>query len=386
MNLKKLWDKNKAQIIPVLDLAKTCLEDIIDMRKHPNAIDYVNLALSFKENLDDAYNLKDTYRYFNNPKWKLIASDQIGSVICNLIQSSMTTRLIPVATEARAAAFVSEIEGVKFGWIILEDESDNVYVEKIAEDRYTKVLEKIFWEQHPFRHVVLGMQGNEEKNSLYLKDDEKGTNFVVTPLAKIYADDIQDYLKQNISRSILYYGPTGSGKSNLIKNICFQLQLKTIRINSISQLSTEIISEIIKIFNPDAIILEDIDHVPTHDVSQLLDKIENFNKKHKLCFATANKISKLDDAIIRPERFDQTVRIFQLEHEIVKNLVFGDLEIYEKVRDWPAASITELMKRIKVKGKAHALDNMQDLLDRIQKRMSQMINFYYFGACRIEAE
>lgn len=368
--ISDFWQKNKTHIVPALTLTKRCLENVIEMREKSNIIDYINLGFSFKDNFETAYNLKDPYTYFNTPNWKFITSNSMGLVVCNLVQNSMKNRVMPIASAESVAAFIGELEGIKFGWILYEDEADKLYVEKTAENSYVKVLEKIFWENYPSHHVVLGIQNEEEPtNRIYVKDDEKSKEYTPTALAQTYTEDIQDYLNHGICRSILFYGPPGSGKSNLVKNICFQLNLRTIRINNISQLSTDTISEVIRIFNPDAVILEDIDHVPSRDMDQLLDKIENFNKKHKLCFATANKLSKLDNAVIRPERFDQIKRIFQLEREIALKLVGYDEEIYQEVKDWPAASIIELMKRVKVKGKVHALvkANMQDLLDRIQK-------------------
>lgn len=354
--------------MPALILTKKCLEDVIEMRRRPNVIDYVNLGFSFKENVENAYDLRDPYTYFNNPKWKFVTSDSMGMLVCNLVQNSMKSRIIPVATSESVAAFVGDIEGVRFGWIFYEDEADKLYVEKSSEHKYIKVLEKIFWEAYPSNHAVLGVQGEGNPSSkIYIKEDNKGADFTPTPLAKIYADDIKDYLKHGICRSMLFYGPPGTGKSNLVKNICFELGLKTIRINNISQLSTDTVSEIIKIFNPNAVVLEDIDKVPSNDLTQLLDKFENFGKQNILCFATANKLAKLDSAIIRPERFDQLNKIFNLEKEIAMSLVSGDQAIYEIVKDWPAVSITELMKRIKVKGKEYALANMEDLVERVQR-------------------
>lgn len=367
MDIKKIFQENKTRVGPALNLTKRCLEDIIEMRKKPNYIDYLNLAFSFKENFENAYNLKDPYNYFNSPKWKFITSDSMGLVICNLIQDSLKSRIVPVAAVDSVAAFIAEVEGIKFGWVMYEDEKDKrLYVEKSAEATYTSVLEKVFWDTYTSHRVVLGMREEESGSKIYIRDDEKNKEFIPTKLASFYVEDIQDYLRHGFTRSILFYGPPGSGKSNLVKNICSQLRLRTIRINNISQLSTDTVSEIIRIFNPDAIILEDIDNIPSQDVSQMLDKIENFNK-HKLLFATANRLSRLDNATMRPERFDKVERIFKLEREITIELVRGDEEIYNIVKDWPAVSITELMKRVKVKGKVNALANMQDLVDRVRQ-------------------
>lgn len=366
--LQEFWHQHREQIIPGLVLIKRCLSSIVEMREKPNLADYLNLGFSIHDNFEVAYSLKDPYCYFNNSKWKFITSNSLGGIICNLIQNSLA-KIIPVSASGEAAtAFVTEIEGIKFGWILYENQIDRLYVEKSAEKHYTRVLEKIFWEQYPFHHVILGMDPEEPGDKrLYVQEDEESLEFIPTVLAQTETNYIQEYLDHGFSRSIIYYGPPGSGKSNLVKNICYLLKVRTIRINDISQLSINTIGDIIRIFNPHAIVLEDIDNISARELSQLLHKIESVNKKHKLLLATANKLYRLNNAMIRPERFDEIRRIFQLEEEIALDLVNKDKELYDLIKDWPAASIVELMKRVTVKGKSYALDHMQDLVDRVNK-------------------
>ncbi len=365
MDVKKFLKDTKHHWGPALSLTKRCLESFLDMRKDPNWLDYVNLALSFKDNVETVYNFRDPYVYFNNPKWKLINSDSLGKLICSIVQNDPSTRTKLIAGVDSVAAFIGEVEDVKFGWVLYDNEVDKLYVEKSSDVTYTEVLEKILWKQHKSNHIVIGVNESQSESNIYIKDDDKTSNFTATELARVYANEIQEYLNHGYSRSILYYGPPGSGKSNLVRGICHYLKAKTFRINNINKLTTDSVNDIIKIFNPDAVILEDLDNMSIEDVQELLDKIEDVNKKHKLLFATANQPSKFDNATIRPERFNQVMKISHLEREIAMELVQNDEEIYEKVQDWPAVSIIELMKRVKVKGKEYALNNMQDLIDRI---------------------
>jgi SpoVK/Ycf46/Vps4 family AAA+-type ATPase len=124
-------------------------------------------------------------------------------------------------------------------------------------------------------------------------------------------------------------------------------------------------TEIIKVVGPDCIILEDIDHLGHEEIVDLLDKIEDFNHENKLVFATANRVSRLDNALLRPGRFDEAIEIKNIDEEVLLKLVQGDSEIFEIVKNFPVAFAVELMKRVKILGKEEALQNIQDLQDRV---------------------
>lgn len=113
MTIKDFYNQNKRHIAPALGLAKLCLQNVIEMREKPRLVDYASLALSFKDNFENAYNLRDPYSYFCNPDWKFLASDNLGTIICRLIRECQSSRIVPVAVSDSVSAFVGEIHGVR---------------------------------------------------------------------------------------------------------------------------------------------------------------------------------------------------------------------------------------------------------------------------------
>lgn len=368
-SLKEFWAKNRHKITPALKLAKRCIGDIAELKDDPKPIDFAALALSFKENYDVTYRLNDPYNYFNGHGWKLIENPALAGIICELITSHVADPIVPITATDSGAAYMTEIGGIRFGWVYYDEQLEKVYVWREHSSQYPEVIAKMFWEAHPLHHVVMGNVANPETTmNIYLRDEDwqKSTIFH-SPRVDQYSQEIMDYLKDDVYRSILFYGPPGSGKSNLVRGISSKLGLKTIRVKDLSEINADIIAEVVNIFNPDAIILEDVDSAAVKDISDLLDKMEAFNKSQKLTFGTANRVSSLEDALLRPGRFDEIIEINNLEPEVIRKMVGDDEELFKKVKNFPAAFIGELMKRIKTKGRAQALANMQDLTARLKK-------------------
>lgn len=362
--IHNLIKKNKQHIGPALNFVKRCICDITDMRDKPNTIDYVKLGFSIRDNWSVAYNLTDPYTYFSaNPEWKFVSGDMLGVMMCHLVMAAQPTRVKPIAAVDSAAAFIGDYNDVRFGWVVYDDTADKLYVHRDHWDTYSKTLEKMFWEKYSGHHVVLGVQ-DEEK--LTVQEDHDSDDFLTSQRAIEATRDIQKFLDLGINRSIIFYGPPGSGKSNMVKTIASMLKLRTIRINNLAKFSVDVVLEVLRIFNPDAVILEDIDNVAAEDISDILDKIERFNRNQKITFATANQMTRLDEALIRPGRFDEPIEIRTLDELVVRRMTNEDEEIIELVKFWPAAYIAELMKRVAARGREEALSNIKDLTDRIE--------------------
>lgn len=369
MSLKEFWENNRHKIKPVLKLASRCVDSYTDLKPDPGVLDYVSLAFAFKENYEVTYRHNDPYNYFNNYEWRMIENPAIAGIIISLINRFAKSPISPTTVTESGSAYIGKLGDITFGWVFYEDELEKVFVWHEDCELYPEFISKAFWEVHSTNHMVMGNIPNSDSSiTVYLKEED-WTNSTIyhSPRVDTYAEEIQAYIKNGVYRSILFYGPPGTGKSNLIRGISSKLGLKTIRIKDLSDISADIIVEVVKVFNPDAIILEDVDSASVKDISDLLDKIEGFNKCQKLTFGTANRINSLEDTLLRPGRFDETIEIKTLEPEVVRKLVGDDDQLFKLVKNYPAAFIAEVMKRVKTKGKEAALDNMKDLKSRLKK-------------------
>ncbi len=373
MNYKELWLKHRHAVIPVVDFTKRCIKNIVDFqdKEHPSSIlDYIKLTFDIKENYEIAYNLRDPYSYFNSPKWKLLSTGFLGEIVCKIITDSTTSRFIPAAVEDSTAAYAEVVNGVQFGWVVYDEEVEKIYVHRDHFDKYADVLRELFWNQYPSQHVIIGKE--DVKKTVYVREDSRNLKaHYPSKIIDDFAVKIKKYLDYGYNRSFLFYGPPGSGKSNIVKGIVNTLGMRTIRFNNLSELSSDLITDVLQIFQPDAIILEDIDSANVKDVSSLLDNMEQFNCMLKGVFGTANQAHLLSDALIRPGRFDKGVAVRCLDKEVVANMVGNDEELLKVVEDFPAAYIDEVMRRVKVEGREAALADMEDIDIRIKKASKQ---------------
>jgi hypothetical protein len=322
------------------------------------------LAFSWKENYDEAVGPSTPISYFNSDNWQPLFNHAFHEFLINLITLSYPMDIKVVKSAGTASATVANIDGFKFGWAKTGDRVDYFCIEKKpnAVELAFKCVGEIFWKQHTSGQIIIGV----DKEKVSIKEDLSHKEFIKFKKCTELSEYIKQFYSQGVSRSILFYGPPGSGKSNLVKGVCFYLGAKTIRFVELENLNNTFVAEMLRALNPDAIILEDIDHNTNEDINDLLDKLEDVNNQKKMIFATANEVSKLDNALLRPGRFDEVLEINKLDEEILSALVGGDTELLEITRNFPVAFTVELLKRIKILGKEKALANMGDIIARIE--------------------
>lgn len=361
-SVKDIIVKNRHKIAPFVSLIRNCVRDAANMRETPNIMDYMDLVFSWKENYDEAIGPQTPSSYFDNDDWQPFFNFAFHEFLIKLISHSYPKSIRMVKSVGTASAHIAEINGFKFGWAVSGERIDYFCIEKGKSDQAFKLIEEMFWRGHPSGQVIVGV----EKDELSIKEDLSHKEFIKFKKCTELAEYIQQFYQQGVSRSILFYGPPGSGKSNLVKGISFCLNSKTIRFTSLENLNNSFVAEILRALNPDSVILEDIDHNSNDDINDLLDKLEDFNNQKKLIFATANEVSKLDNALLRPGRFDEVIEINKLDEEVLRALVKDDPELFEITRTFPVAFTVELLKRVKVLGKEKALANMDDIAARIE--------------------
>ena len=158
---------------------------------------------------------------------------------------------------------------------------------------------------------------------------------------------LKGYLDRGISRSLIFCGLPGVGKTTLAQTIINQLDFRTLKFKYQTGLNFSLMQFIIEVFKIDAVIIDDFDQVG--DSVQMLEFLEIIKRKTKLVIGLANSLKKFHPAILRPGRFDQIVRVDCLEEQTIRDIM-GDLysSYGQKVKKWPVAFINELCIRHEV--------------------------------------
>lgn len=221
----------------------------------------------------------------------------------------------------------------------------------------------------------------EKHGYLKLLSDDVEEPTVETQQAKEFATIISKYFQQNFNRSYLFYGPPGSGKSNLMRGIAGELKLPYLRLDKSSLLHHNDIISILNEIKVSCVLIDDIDWMDKRGgMQQLLDLLGQLNSMVKLVLGSANYIAKLPGALKRPERFDRTFLIQFLDQEVHLQMVQQDRDIFNITQNWPAVYIKEFMKRVKAEGKEKALSEMSDL----QERVDELLKDNYSNSSKLE--
>lgn len=170
-------------------------------------------------------------------------------------------------------------------------------------------------------------------------------NFPIPSLkSKELIDTISSSMEKGINRSFMLYGLPGTGKTTLAQTIIDHFGMKTLKVHPNNAFKISYFVELLDLFKIEALILDDFDQIKMND--HMLQFLETANRKLKLVIGIANKLKKFDPAVLRPGRFDEIIKIEELEEETVKNLL-GHLssKYFKKVKSWPVAYIQELVKQ-----------------------------------------
>lgn len=364
-NGKKLWQQHFHQIAPAIKLTSKCAEYLAEFNqllKTPSIPNYVNVGFKIKSAYDEAF--KDSQHFFLTSGWKRFASQDLELMVPQLALEFYPQNIRIVGAENQTSRIhIVDLGEIKFGWYGGFDIVEACYCYGEKSKLYELIAQKV-WEKK--NCISLNLKKKGYYNYFVMEEEKLHDNFIISSSAQKYYEYVREYQNRKMGKSFLFYGKPGLGKSVCIKSIIHLLQLKTLRIQQLDRMNNSSIVELIDMFSPDAIVLEDIDHLYSHDISTLLEKIENFNAAGKYIFASANEINSVHDALLRPGRFDELIEL-PLDYEMVKKEI-PDPEIYEMVKDFPIAFVMEVKKRLEIKGKERLMaEGISDIVARVDK-------------------
>jgi DNA replication protein DnaC len=311
-------------------------------------------------------------QYFDSSNWIQLYNNDFVSLI------------VPILTRFPVTSQVLSDEGVELKFVHICDgrvcivydmklkQVRRLYVESEHVDQIKDVIKSLLWKQHKNASIVMRISATIVN---YSSCGEGTVSFLRDATIKAHpskkATEYSSYLKKcidaNVPRSALLYGPPGTGKSTMAKTIVENLGLKSIRIHVDDIMSSKMltIKEAIDIFKPDAIIIDDFDRMSGQSV--ILEMLEMFREHVKLVLATANKRSMLDEAVLRPGRFDELIFVDKMDEGVVRHMLGEYEREFDNVKDWPIAFINEYVRRRAFMSSDEAAVTMRELAERVSR-------------------
>lgn len=311
-------------------------------------------------------------------QWKPMFPNCVRQQLLEILEPHVTSTM---RAGSETVAHLITRDGVRIGWVKDGDEAATEILAHVdCLEASAKFARDLLWAAVDPTRIVLSSftpsvsEGNKHRpRSTGYGQLRVSTDDLVTAACSQFVDEYAPYLRKcldhGITRTVLFYGVPGCGKSTISRTICDTLKLRSlrVRVEDISDLGSEPVAEMIKVFEPDVVIFDDLDR--TLSQVALLEMLESLHKRVRFVFATVNHIESLQQALIRPGRFDELVEITRLDEAAVRKALAGYDDAFEALKGWPIAFINEYVIRRRMLGPEKAMAALEDLRKRVERLM-----------------
>lgn len=309
--------------------------------------------------------------FFSGDEWSAPYSRDFNSTIIKVV-SRYPYENIRTNDDATIIRMI-DADGIKMGYTMNTrlNVPGTIYVDTAKLKEAQALIKKILWESLKDSNLVMRQNkrvGTSEDDSRVVFESDDAFHPLASERATTYAAYLKRCIDADVPRSVMLYGPPGTGKSTMARTIVENLGMRSfrIRVEDVANLESSTLFEAITIFEPDSIILDDFDRA--HAQAQLLETLEFFQRHVKLVIATVNNRNSLDEAILRPGRFDEMLFVKTMDGDVVRSILgtYAD-EAYELVKNWPIAFIQEYVKRRRFMSAAEASESTIELSKRVAR-------------------
>lgn len=361
----------------ILERSLQALDELKKFQASPTPYTLLRTGMSLARTLSTSSTLC-TYDVFDGGEWVKVFHSSIKLQLVKVLEPFVTSRY-SVNSDGSLHVFEVHHGGVHLTWA--RDSSGDYTPVYTKVDCYETSLEfarEQLWTVVDSNRIVLSAVDRKSKGNKrpWEFNDNTGGQLCVSiddlvdaapsAMAERYVEHLRKCMDLGIKRTMLFYGLPGSGKSTAARTICDDLNLRSlrIRVEDIQDLSSEAVEQIVEIYNPDAIIFDDLDCALSQ--VQLLETMQTLHRRVKFIFATVNDLEKLSDALRRPGRFDEVIKLNKLDDVVIRRTLGEHTEEeFSLVRNWPIAFVREYTIRRTLLGKERAREAMKELRERV---------------------
>lgn len=363
---------NTPAVKQVVTIGSQVIDAVIPFIEKPSPWHGLQTSFNVGKALTTAM-LIDADEFFAGDEWLLAYNHDFSWLLVNVLQK-FPKRVMKTKEDTYVIVLIDLAKNVTVGYSmnVKANIPSAVYVVNDQAVEARAILKKLLWAHFGNKPLVMKAKSRHFHSTGPTTMFEEDNTFEPLPSEKAteHTRYLAKCIEKGVNRSLLLYGPPGTGKSTMARTLVNNLGLKSfrIRIEDVSSLESSVLFEAIHIFEPDAVILDDFDRA--RGQAALLEVMEFFRHRVKLVIATINDRNELDEALMRPGRFDELIEIDKMDDDVVKSVLGEEhADVFDNVKDWPVAFIVEYVERCKFMSKEDAIKATEELSARVERLM-----------------